>query len=278
MRKSKILSKLRAGKVARICCLYHPSNMFPTHAANSAYDGVWLDVEHNAWDMRELQRLLALHQMADIDCIVRPSTLGKIKLYNLLENGATGVLVPHVSTVERAQYLVESLKFPPLGERGLDGAGIDNNFFVSGTNGYPEAANSETLVAIQIETLEALENVEAIAKVEGIDVLFIGPGDLALRLGCEMSWQDPQMIAAQDRIAKAAAAAGINWGRPSGTPEDIANLVQKGARFIAHGSDFEAVLWSMRNRYKTNFDTALAEVEKENASQSDTLGKAKVPQ
>ena len=278
MRKSKVLSKLRAGKLARICCLYHPANMFPTHAVNAAYDGVWLDVEHNTWDLRELQRLLALHKMADIDCIVRPSTLGKIKLYNLFENGATGVLVPHVSTVERARFLVESLKFPPLGERGLDGAGIDNNFFISGTNGYPEAANKETLIGIQIETVEALENVEAIAQVEGIDVLFIGPGDLALRLGCEMNWQEPKMIAAQDRIAKAAAAAGINWGRPSGTSEDIANLVRMGARFIAHGSDFEAVLWSMRNRYKVTFDKALGEMKNEDPAHPGISGKAKVAQ
>lgn len=272
MRKSKVLSKLRAGKVARICCLYHPANMFPTHAAEAGYDGIWLDCEHNTWDMRELQRLLALHKMADIDCIVRPSTLEKIKLYNLLENGATGVLVPHVSTVERAQFLVDSLKFPPLGQRGLDGAGIDNNYFISGTNGYPEAANKETLIGIQIETAEALENVEEIAKVEGIDLLFIGPGDLALRLGCDMSWQEPKMIAAQDRIAKAAQAAGIAWGRPSGTVEDvedIADMIRMGARFIAHGSDFEAVLWTMRNRYKVNFDNAIAEAEKENAASAN---------
>lgn len=259
MRKSKVLKKLRAGNVARICCLYNPSNMFPTHAVHSGYDGVWLDAEHNTWDRREMQRLLLLHRMADIDCIVRPSTVGKTELYHILENGATGVLVPHVSTVGQAQDLVNYLKFPPMGQRGLDGAGIDNEFFLKGTQGYPEAANKETMVAVQIETAEALENVEEIAQVKGIDALFIGPGDLALRMECDMSWEDPKMIAAQNRIAKAAAAAGIHWGRPTGTPEDMANLIRLGARFIAHGSDFESVLWSMSNRYKANFEKALSE-------------------
>ena len=261
MRKSKILEKLKAGKVARICCLYNSANAFPAYAAAADYDGVWLDSEHNTWDKREMQRLMLLHRMADIDCIVRPSTLGKTELYHLLEDGATGVLVPLVSTVERARFLVDALKFPPVGQRGLDGASIDNDFFLNGTKGYPEAANRETLIAVQIETLEAVENVEEIAQVEGIDVLFIGPGDLSFRYGCELDWNEPQMKSAQERVAKAAQSAGIAWGRPSGTAEGIADLMRAGARFIACGSDFDAIAWSMTHRYKVAFDNALAEIE-----------------
>lgn len=270
MRKSKILEKLRAGQVARICCLYNPANAYPTHAAHADFDGVWLESEHNTWDKREMQRLILLHRLADIDCIVRPNTLSKTELYHILENGATGVLVPLVSTVVQAEFLVDALKFPPLGQRGLDGAGIDNYFFLKGTVGYPEAANRETLIAVQIETAEALDNVEDIARVKGIDVLFIGPGDLALRLGCEMTWEEPQMVAAQERIAKAAETAGIAWGRPSGTAEDIVQQIRMGARFITRGSDFDAVAWSMTHRYKADFDKALAEFEGEEARSSSS--------
>ncbi len=77
------------------------------------------------------------------------------------------------------------------------------------------------------------------------------------------------MIAAQDRIAKAAQTAGIAWRRPSGTVEDMTDMIRLGARFIAHGSDFESVLWSMKNRYEVNFDMAIAEAEKENTASAN---------
>ena len=258
MRISKVLSKLRSGNVARICCLYGPINMFPRHAAHAGYDGIWLENEHNTWDQRELERMFAMHHLADIDCVVRPAYLGKTQLYHLLEQGATGVLVPHVSNRESARFLVNALKFPPLGDRGMDGAGLDNDFFLQGTQHYPDQANRDTIVVVQIETVEALENVEEIAAVKGIDVLFIGPSDLALRLDCAMDWAEPKMQAAQKRIAAAAAKNGIHWGRPTGTTEDMTRLLEAGARFVAHGSDFEAIAFSMQNRYKQTFERALA--------------------
>jgi len=263
MRKSKVLSKLRSGEVARICGLYHPMHMYPSHAAHAGYDCVWLEEEHNTWDDREIQRVLAFHQLADIDCVVRPSTLERAKLYHLFENGATGILVPHVSSVEDARYLVEAVKFPPMGRRGLDGAGIDNDFFLGDVASYPETANRETFIAVQVETLEALEHVDEIAAVDGVDVLFIGPGDLALRLGCPPSWDEDRLLDAHKRVARAAEAAGIAWGRPAGSAEDIERLINMGARFISHGSDFEAVFWSMQNRYQVNFEKALAATKKE---------------
>lgn len=238
-------------------------HMFPRHAANAGFDGVWLEEEHNTWDERELQRLLAFHHIADIDCVVRPSTLDRAKLYHLFENGANGILVPHVSSVEDARYLVEAVKFPPMGKRGFDGAGIDNDFFLGDIETYTEEANRETLVAVQIETLEALDQVEAIAAVEGVDVLFVGPGDLALRLGCSPAWEDPKMKEAHQRVAEASEKAGIAWGRPAGTVEVIEDLLRMGARFIAHGSDFEAVFSAMQNRYQPNFDEAISRVFKD---------------
>src|SRR3990172_4415964 len=113
MRKSKVLAKIRAGKVARICATGHFIPFFPRHAAHFGYDGVWVDAEHRAFDPREVQAFLAYHQLADIDCIWRAATLEKTGLYRLLEDGASGVMIPHVSTPEKAKALVEAVKFPP---------------------------------------------------------------------------------------------------------------------------------------------------------------------
>jgi 4-hydroxy-2-oxoheptanedioate aldolase len=232
--------------------------MYPRHAANARFDGIWVEQEHNTWDMRELQRIIALHHLADIDCVVRPAFLGKTQLYGLLDMGATGVMIPFVTNQESARYVVDALKFPPIGQRGFDGAGLDNDFFLQGTKVYPENANRQSVVVVQIETPEALENVGEIAAVKGIDVLFIGPGDLALRLGCPRNWEEPKMQDAQKRVADAAAENGIFWGRPSGTSEDMAWMIEEGARFLATGSDFESIAYSMQNRYRVNIEKAIA--------------------
>ena len=145
------------------------------------------------------------------------------------------------------------------GQRGHDGSGLDNNFYLTGTNGYAAAANEETFLIVQIETPEAVAAADAIAAVPGVDGLFIGPGDLSLRLGCPMDWSNPQMLAAEDAVAAAAARHGKAWGRPSGSSEDIAKLDLKGARLIAHGSDFGAVMRMMPVFAKTMKD-GLSEV------------------
>ena len=242
MRPSLIRSRLRQGLAARIACMYYPTTMMPAHAAKAGFDAIWLDSEHSTWERHELQRMIAMHHLANIDCIVRTGSRNATDLYHLLEDGATGLMIPLVNTAAEAAFLAQAVKFHPLGQRGLDGAGLDNNFYLDGTLTYPAAANAETFLIVQIETPEALANLDAIAGTPGIDGLFIGPGDLSLRLGCPLDWKNPKMIAAQATVAAAAAKHGIAWGRPSGTAEDIALLKKQGAQLIAHGSDFGAVM------------------------------------
>ena len=242
MRPSLLRSRLRLGKAARIACLYYPTAMLPAHAAKAGFDAIWLDAEHSTWDRRELQRMIALHHLANIDCIVRTGSRNATDLYHLLEDGATGLMCPLVNTAAEATALAQSVKFFPLGQRGLDGAGLDNNFYLDGTLTYPAAANAETFLMVQIETPEALANIDAIAAVPGVDGLFIGPGDLSQRLGCPLDWTNPKMVEAQAKVAAAAARHGKAWGRPSGSAEDIAALSRQGAQLIAHGSDFGAVM------------------------------------
>jgi 4-hydroxy-2-oxoheptanedioate aldolase len=241
MRSSLIRSRLRQGKAARIACMYYPTAMLPAYAAKAGYDAIWLDTEHSTWDRRELQRMIALHHLAGIDCMVRTGSRNPTELYHLLEDGASALLIPLVDTPADAAALARAVKFPPVGQRGLDGASLDNTFYINGTEGYPAAANEETLLVVQIETPEAVANVDQIAAIKGIDGLFIGPGDLSFRLGCPYDFADPQMAAAQAAVAAAAARHGIAWGRPGRNAEDIAKMAKLGGQLIAHGSDFGAV-------------------------------------
>ncbi len=242
--------------MARIACLYYPTAMMPAHAARAGFDALWLDNEHNTWDRREIQRMLALHHLENIDCIVRTGSRNPNELYRLLEDGASALLIPLVNTVEDARALVQAVKFPPVGQRGVDGAGMDNRFGLNGRDGYFEKANRETLLIIQIESPEALALIDDIAAVPGLDGLFLGPGDLSLRLNCPMDWNHPAMHEAQDRVARAAKKNGLAWGRPARTADDIRALAAAGGRLIAHGSDYSSVS-QMLPQFNARFDEAL---------------------
>lgn len=242
MRSSKILPQIRNGQVAWVCSLSFPMSNYPALAARANYHGVWVDAEHRAWDPREAEAMLLRHRLADIDCLWRPPTRERAALYRLLEDGATGLMIPHVSTADTARELVQAVKFPPVGDRGLDGTGLDADYLHAEPNSYTTHANRETFLAVQIETPTALENVDAIAAVPGVDVLFIGPGDLSLRLGCGAGVNDSRMSAAQQTVAAAARKHGKAWGRPVGTIEDARVILEQGAQLIALGSAHGAIV------------------------------------
>ena len=164
MRKSKTLYKWRNNSPAKICCLQHYIPSYIAHASHFGFDCIWVDLEHKAFNDREVQSLLYQSHLHDIDIMIRPSTLEKTKLYRYLEDGASGLLIPHVSTAKKAEYLVNSIKFPPIGDRGYDGSGLDSYFQIKGGYEYTEYANNETFLVVQIETLEALEEVNEITK------------------------------------------------------------------------------------------------------------------
>ena len=182
MRSSKVLAKIRDGRCARVAALGHYMPFYIRHAAHCGFDAICLDLEHRAMDPREVQSLLAMCHQHDIDAMVRAPTTERTLLYRYLEDGAAGLLMPLVADAQEAQRIARAVKFPPIGNRGIDGAGLDADFALGGGN-FTEDANRETFVFVQIETPEGLEDADGIAAVEGIDGLFIGPADLGLRLG-----------------------------------------------------------------------------------------------
>gem|GEM_PF-2118024 len=135
----------------------------PAPAAQVGFDALWLEAEHNTWDRREIPRLVALHHLANIDGVVRTGSRNANELYHLLEDGVTALMIPLLNTPEDAAHLAAAVNFPPLGERGLDGASLDNNFYLDAGDKYPESANAETSLIVQIKTPEALANLDAIA-------------------------------------------------------------------------------------------------------------------
>ena len=241
MRKSKVLAKLRSSKAARICSMGHYLPFFVRYAAHYGYDGIWLDLEHRAMNDREVQSLLAFCRMFDIDCMLRPPSIERNRLYRYLEDGATGFLIPFVSDRETAQKVVEAAKFPPLGNRGLDGAGLDGDFGLQAwgeSSRYIGDANDETFIVAQIETPAAVLKADEVAAVPGIDALFVGPGDLGLRLGVSPRPDVKNLDSAIEQVSAAAHRHGKAWGAATGSLETLLRYRRMGAQIIPWGGDF----------------------------------------
>ena len=254
MRISKTLTKLRAGRAVRICGLGHYVPAFLRHAAHQGFDCVWLDLEHRSMDQRELQSLLTLSHLVDVDVMVRVPLVDGAQLYRVLEDGAAGMMFPLVDTPERARQIVQATRFPPIGSRGMDGAGLDGDYFLDPAEDYAANVNRQTFVVVQIETPQAVENAAAIAAVDGIDGLFIGPSDLNLRLRHHQGGLN--LDTAIDRVAAAAKRHGKAWGVP-GDPALTANIHAKGAQLLVKGSEFMAFIAELR-RGREVFDQLLA--------------------
>lgn len=257
-RPSKFLSKLRAGKVARMCVTGSPLAYMPALAAHHGYDAMWVDAEHRAWDAIQIREMILRHHLANIDCVFRPSNTDATALSRYLEDGVTALLIPMVNNAERARNLVKATKFPPLGDRGLDGSGLDAGFSLGKSANYAQQANRETALIPMIESPEGVDHCEEIASVDGVDALFIGPGDLSLRLGCTSSLSEPKLRQAVEQVAAACKKATTPWGYPVNTIEDAQKVVQMGASFVNFGSEFSAVSQQL-NAYSTQWKQAFRE-------------------
>ncbi len=259
MRNSKILAKIRAGQPARVAQLGHYLPPFIAYAAHLGYDGIWLDLEHRPMDAREVQALLAFFHLYDIDCLVRPATREKALLYRYFEDGAAGLVVPHVSTPDEARDLVRKVKFPPVGDRGLHGGSLEANYLLDlPTSRDPLVAHAlrETFLVVQIETPEAVANMDVIASINGVDGIFIGPADLGIRMPLE---PENQRVKYADTLARAAGAAqahGKFWATMPRNTDDLRQMQELDAKMFVWGTDTVALLDGLR-KANGDLDTVL---------------------
>jgi 2-keto-3-deoxy-L-rhamnonate aldolase RhmA len=243
MRTSLSLARLREGRVVRICALSHYLPAYVAHAARAGFDCIWLDLEHRAMERREVEMLLAQCHLHNIDCLLRSPTREKVPLYRYLEDGATGLMIPLVNTAQEARDLAAAVKFPPLGERGVDNAGLDSNYHANPDNlAYIAAANRETFLVVQIETPAAVDNCEEIAATPGVDAVFVGPGDLGLRLTLAGDLQGERLEASIAKVAAACARHGKAWGCPVGSTEALRQRRAQGAQLLCNFGEYMYLL------------------------------------
>jgi 4-hydroxy-2-oxoheptanedioate aldolase len=201
------------------------------------FDGIWMDMEHHFYSLETAAEMMRAARVGSSDILARPAKGEFLRMARMLEAGANALMYPQCDSAEEAAEFVHWTKFPPVGRRGCDAANPDVPYMSMPIDEYLQRANQDTLLVVQIETLESLEQVERIAAVDGIDVLFLGPGDLSIRMGIPGQFDHPRVLEATQRIAAAAAANGKHWGKPVGTTEDASQAMAWGARFLCHSAD-----------------------------------------
>ncbi|WP_162415689.1 HpcH/HpaI aldolase family protein [Cyclobacterium roseum] len=228
--------RLKSGETLIGCWLNLGSSITAEIVGLSGFDWVLIDLEHGAGEPKDLLHQLQALEHTAAAPIVRVESYQKERIHRVLDLGAEGVMCPRIFTAEEAQKAIKGIHYPPIGIRGVakmvraTGFGKDFDKYKSGT--------SDALVGIiQIETAEALEELDEIANTPGVDVLFIGPADLTVALGIDGDLNHPLFIEAVDRIVTAAKNASKAVGILIFDPNDFKKYQDLGIQLIACGSD-----------------------------------------
>jgi 4-hydroxy-2-oxoheptanedioate aldolase len=209
-------------------------------AGRAGFDWLLLDHEHGPGGDETLLHQLQAVSATGAGAIVRLAANETPRFKRALDLGAHGVMVPYVSTVGEAEAAVAASRFPPRGIRGVSKFNRAANFG-QGFENYYATAHEQVTVMAQIETPEALDQADAIAAVDGVDVLFLGPLDLSTNLGIQSDFEHPKFIEAQRRVAAAAQRAGKAAGILLTGTDQIARARELGYTVVALGSDGGAV-------------------------------------
>ena len=218
------------------------------------FHAVWFDQEHARVDHRELGVLLMAARAAELDAFVRTAPTDYASLMRPMELGASGIMVPQVRDVEQVREAVQWAKYPPLGVRGLYQGNYEARYGGSDAATHIEQANRDRWLCVQIETAEAVDCVEDIAAVEGVDCLFVGPSDLCCTLGVPGQAMHAKSVAALERIGAAVKAAGKSWGILPASPEHAALSHDLGCRLFSFSADADVLRRGIRSVQETFAD------------------------
>jgi 4-hydroxy-2-oxoheptanedioate aldolase len=202
----------------------------------AGFSAVWICNEHVGNDWLNLENQIRAAKLYDMDTVIRIEKGSYSDYIKPFEADATAIMVPHVTTADEARDIVRMTRFQPLGRRPMDGGNCDGVYCQIPVGDYISHSNKERLLIFQIESPEALENVEAIAAVEGFDVLLFGPGDFSHLIGKAGQIGDPEVVAARKRVAKAARAHGKMTMMP-GLLDSPAMLREEGWQIFNLGAD-----------------------------------------
>jgi 4-hydroxy-2-oxoheptanedioate aldolase len=228
--------RIQQGETVHGCWINLGSALSTEIVGMAGFDWVLIDLEHGAGSEKDVLAQLQALNNSGTAALVRVESHEPSRISRVMEMGAQGIMCPKVNNAPEAKKVINGLHFPPLGNRGVAtmvrAAGFGKSF-----DEYYKDAKANLLGIVQIETVEALSHLDEIASVDGVDILFIGPGDLTMDMGIFGQFNHPRYIKAVEDIILAASKAGKVVGILFFDTHDYRRYHDMGIRFIGCGSD-----------------------------------------
>ena len=236
--KDNLLKKaLQDNQVTIGSWLSIPSPIVAEIIAQAGFPWLVVDLEHSVIDLKSMQAMFIAMELNQCIPLARLSGKDPNQTKRVLDAGAYGIIAPMINTAEEAEMMVNAVKYPPFGKRGVGLAraqGYGMKF-----DDYKEHFNQHSIVICQIEHKEAVDNIDDILSVKGIDGIIIGPYDLSGSYGIPGEFEDPLILEAEQKVLDSAKRNGIPAGIHVVHPdtEDLMSNIKKGFKFIAYGVD-----------------------------------------
>ena len=243
MKPNSLRTRLLAGQPVVGSMIQEISTPFIVHAfANAGFDFVYVDMEHGRFNLETAAGLIQTIRLTDMVPLVRVPDNQYHLIARVLDAGARGVMIPRVETREQAEKAVQAVRYPPLGQRGLAVARGHNDYKRQDSIVFSQEANRENLVIVQIESKQAVECVDEIVSVPGVDIALIGPGDLSQSLGITLKMDHPDMVAAIEKVIAACKRHDVIVGLHVGDLKAIKYWSQNGILLLSGSSDLDILL------------------------------------
>ena len=243
MRKNEVKRALKEGKTVIGTLIQEVRT--PAIAqifAGIGFDFLFVDMEHGAYDLVQAADIAKIARLEGICPLARVPDVRYAPLGRMFDIGMMGLMVPRVETREQVEQIVSELKYPPVGRRGCSISGGTNEYRSQPTGTFIVESNKETLVILQIERRQAIEDIDALLSVEGVDVAFVGPGDLSIDLGVPGQSDHPVVIQAIDRVLESCERHNVVPGIHLNNADPLVEWIRKGARMITWSTD----IWMLR--------------------------------
>jgi 2-keto-3-deoxy-L-rhamnonate aldolase RhmA len=211
-------------------------------AKTAGFDSLYIDLEHSSLSLETTSQICVAALQAGVAPFARVPQIELIQ--RVLDGGALGIIMPDVRTAAQAQEVVRAVKYPPLGERGYGSALAHFQYRSPPASEHYKALNDATMVIVQFESAEAIDNAEAIFAVEGVDMALFGTNDLTADMGIPGDYENPRVHDAYARAIAAAKKHGkhVGVGGLATRPKLTADFVKMGARYVSTGTDLGFLL------------------------------------
>ncbi|RRJ95699.1 aldolase [Opitutaceae bacterium TAV4] len=242
MKKSIVREKMRRGEIILTAKLNFMNPNLAELIGYYGFDCLWICNEHQGIDRSMLENIIRTSKITGMDMLIRVPHASHADLIQPLEMGAQGIMVPHIESVKQTEKVIRDAKFHPHGLRGMDCVNGDCDQGMAPIPEYIDFARDNTFIAVQIEDEEALAQVDKIAAVPGLDMIFLGPKDFSQAIGDPGNVRNPKVWDAIRRTSDACNKHGIYCATSGlGDPEYMAKLIANGVKFLTGPSDYGAV-------------------------------------